>query len=321
MSSPSPSDLLWYQQAANAATILGAIGYGINLTVLYKCTTAIARKKNSENLKWLPFISALFVLGTANIACSLHFNQLAFIDNAGYLNGPAAFLTEQQSNPANVGAVATSIIMVIFADIFMIYRIHSLWKRTIVTGILCLILLSSIVMSAFHAIQLTKPENIAFLSDSAAIQFSVPYVSLATALNIFITIILVPRLLELRRQLCVTANDLGKHFTGIEALIVESALPSGLISLVFIVLFGFQKISSILFLPLMVQVMAIMPGLIVLRIIQGHGWSVEVVRRLRTLPLTYPENPFADGNNIAQDVSLNVIGGDSGMAKNAGRYV
>lgn len=97
-----------------------ALGTGINLTVFYKCTAAIARKKNSENLKWLPFICALFVLGTANIACSLHFNQLAFIDNAGYQNGPAAFLTEQQSNPANVGAVATSIIMVIFADIFMV---------------------------------------------------------------------------------------------------------------------------------------------------------------------------------------------------------
>lgn len=64
-----------------------------------------------------------------------------------------------------------------------------------------------------------------------------------------------------------------------------------------------------------------MPGLIVLRIIQGHGWSVEVVRRLRPLPLTYPGNTFADGNNIAQDVSLDVIVGDSSMAKNSGRYV
>lgn len=162
-------------------------------------------------------------------------------------------------------------IMLDSAQLDRLVYIHSL-----IIGIVILTI-SAPVMSAFHAIQLTKPENIAFLSDSAAIQFSVPYVSLATALNIFITIILVPRLLELRRQILLTTNDLGKHFTGIEAWITESALPSGLISLVFIILFGFQKISSILFLPLMVQVMVrifpIHECTIIISTVGYHAWT------------------------------------------------
>lgn len=78
------------------------------------------RKNDKRFFKWIPFIAGLFVLGTANISCSLRFNQLAFIDKRDYPGGPAAFLTEKQSDSANVGAVATSIIMMIAADIFMV---------------------------------------------------------------------------------------------------------------------------------------------------------------------------------------------------------
>jgi len=93
---------------------------GIHIAVFYKCITTLLRKNDKSCFKWIPFIAGLFVLGTANIACSLHFNQLAFIDERQYPGGPAAFLTEKQSDSANVGAVATSIIMMIAADIFMV---------------------------------------------------------------------------------------------------------------------------------------------------------------------------------------------------------
>jgi hypothetical protein len=110
-------------------------------------------------------------------------------------------------------------------------------------------------MSGFHAVQLTRPRG--SLGGASVVQFSVPYVSLATTLNILISVILLPRLLELRRQVSLAGNLEGIHkkFISFEALVVESALPSGLFSFVFIILFGFQKVSSILFLPLLVQVM------------------------------------------------------------------
>lgn len=111
------------------------------------------------------------------------------------------------------------------------------------------------VMSVFHAIQLTRPEEVGFLSTSS-IQFDVPYVSLATALSILIAVILVPRLLELRRQisLTVTSNE-KKNFTSIESLIVESSFPNGVISIVFIVLYGVSQVTSVLLIPLIVQLM------------------------------------------------------------------
>jgi len=110
-------------------------------------------------------------------------------------------------------------------------------------------------MSGFHAVQLTRPKG--SLGGASVVQFSVPYVSLATTLNILISVILLPRLLELRRQVSLSGTLEGtqKKFISFEALVIESALPSGLFSFVFIILFGFQKVSSILFLPPLVQVM------------------------------------------------------------------
>ncbi|KIM35412.1 hypothetical protein M413DRAFT_449796 [Hebeloma cylindrosporum] len=315
-------EIMWYEQAANAAASIGAMAYGIHIAVFYKCITTLFRKNDKSFFKWIPFIAGLFVLGTANISCSLHFNQLAFIDERQYPGGPAAFLTEKQSDSANVGAVATSIIMMIAADIFMIYRIHDLWRRTIVTGILSMTLLASIVMSGFHAVQLTRSKG--SIGGASVIQFSVPYVSLATTLNILISVILLPRLLELRRQVSLTASLEGiqNKFIGLEALVVESSLPSGLFSLVFIILFGFQKVSSILFLPLLVQVMGIMPGLIVLRIVQGYGWSNDTVRRLRPASSAYESSRRGPAeNHHDQDVPLGGIGGTDPLRKNANNFV
>lgn len=89
--------------------------------MFYKCITAILHSTGgADRTRWMAFSGGLLALGTINVACSLHFNQLAFIDRSDYPNGPAAFISEQQSNGANVGAVATSIIMVIASNGFMV---------------------------------------------------------------------------------------------------------------------------------------------------------------------------------------------------------
>jgi len=67
----------------------------------------------------LGFTGVIVALGTLNVAFSMHSNQLAFIDNSDYPGGAAAFIAEQQGNLSNVGAVATSIMMIIASNTFM----------------------------------------------------------------------------------------------------------------------------------------------------------------------------------------------------------
>ena len=75
------------------------------------------------------------------------------------------------------------------------------------------------------------------------------------ALNLLLSLLLVIRLLRMRRNLqSVMGTQYGKEYTGIAAMVVESALPYGIISIIFLVLFGKRDLSQNLLLPLLVQI-------------------------------------------------------------------
>jgi hypothetical protein len=84
----------------------------------------------------------------------------------------------------------------------------------------------------------------------------VPYVSLATSLNILITLILFSRLIDLRRRLPTNMSaDVRAKYMSTEALVIESAIPAGVFSFIFVVLYGLQNTGVILVFPLLVQLM------------------------------------------------------------------
>jgi len=85
---------------------------GLHIATVYKFvkTIMIASKRNErtkEKYMWLSCIGVLFALGTINISCIVHFNELAWIDMRTYPGGPVAFLLERSSEPSNVGSIAT----------------------------------------------------------------------------------------------------------------------------------------------------------------------------------------------------------------------
>lgn len=107
-------------------------------------------------------------------------------------------------------------------------------------------------MSIFHCVQAARPN--AALWDQSTLNFSVPYASLAMSLNTLLSISLTLRLLDLRRRLPSTfTEDSRRNYTSMEALIVESALPYGLGSFIFVVMYGLHSTSANLFVSLIVQ--------------------------------------------------------------------
>lgn len=107
-------------------------------------------------------------------------------------------------------------------------------------------------MSILHCVQASRAN--AALWDQTTLNLSVPYASLAMSLNILLTIVLVWRLLDLRRRLPITVTEeVRQRYNGVEALIVETALPYGLVSFIFVVLYGLGNTGSNLFVPLLVQ--------------------------------------------------------------------
>lgn len=110
-----------------------------------------------------------------------------------------------------------------------------------------------LALGILTTVQAAEPNS--SLWADGTLNFSLPYFSLSMALNIFLTILLVSRLLYMRYKIISTLGaQYGKTYTGIATMVLESALPLGLVSLVFIVLYSIHNTAELLLLVLLVQV-------------------------------------------------------------------
>jgi len=301
------SILLWYEQAINAGAFLGAFVYGLHIAVFYSCLRLLRERKKTKS-KWFLYASMMFILGTANISCIIHFNELAWIDQRNYSGGPAAFLLERSSEPSNVGAIATSIVIQAMSGLLLILRCHTLWRRVYVTVSLCLVLLASTIISILHCVQVAR-QTVGSLEDSKLI-FSIPFASLLMSLNIAITLVLLSRLFCLRQRAksYPMSQDFKNNYMSYEALVFESALPSATVSLIFFVLYGLRNPGAVLVFPLLVQSMAVTADMIVLRIIRDHVWTPTVADL--ALERSAPEG--RGGRSTTHGISLSTFYNDSG---------
>lgn len=71
------------------------------------------------------------------------------------------------------------------------------------------------------------------------VNFGVPWASLSVSLNIIVTTLIIYKLLHGRKQLKkVLPRDALEMYTGISAILIESALPFSILGIVFAVTYG-----------------------------------------------------------------------------------
>ncbi len=82
---------------------------------------------------------------------------------------------------------------------------------------------------------------------NAKLDFTIPYFSISLAINLFVTIAIVSRLLLFRRRIAsVLGPSHGTQYTSVAALIIESAALFSVFSVLFLVPFGLKSsIASI----------------------------------------------------------------------------
>jgi hypothetical protein len=86
-------------------------------------------------------------------------------------------------------------------------------------------------------------------------RFGLPYWALSMTLNLLVTILIVGRIFWARKRLrALLGPNYGKTYTGIAAMLIESAAPYALVSFVLIVLYGIGNIANVLFVPVYCQV-------------------------------------------------------------------
>lgn len=267
-----PAELLSFEQLVYAAVSIGAVAFGLHAAIFAICSYHFTKAKKFPYLQQL-YVTILFLLAGITIACNLMHNQMTWIDNRNYPGGPGAFILEQQGQLVNTVGNSAGLILAFMVDSLLIYRCFVVWNSNYYVIILpILMIIASTVMAVLQTIAASQPQSA--LWNERAVKFGLPYFSLSMTLNMLVTVIIIVRLLLARRQIQqVMGSQHGKEYTGVAAMLVESAAPPALVSIVLIALYARNITAQVLFYPLLPQVQAIAPQLIFIRVMRGRAWS------------------------------------------------
>jgi hypothetical protein len=101
--------------------------------------------------------------------------------------------------------------------------------------------------------QIARPELT--IASLGTVNYNLSFWAIAVSLNMLLTSIILVRLFVARRRV---VNALGAHYgktyTGIAAILIESAIPYAIFGLLWIATYGSHHPSSPAFLPILLQV-------------------------------------------------------------------
>ncbi|KAK0477387.1 hypothetical protein IW261DRAFT_287544 [Armillaria novae-zelandiae] len=283
-STNEPASALWIEQAYNAAIYIGAIAYGAQLVVAYLAIYHVLYgKRRKFTWQYITYIILLVVVSTAYTAGNIHACQLLWIDERNYPGGPAAFLSAQdppedffysQNYTHLLIAGAAAIIITFLADVCLLWRCYVVYHNKWILVFPALILSSTTAMGVLSLIPIS-PHN---SHHEITIQAYVAYRSLSVAFNILVTFMMVVRLLFIRKRIRVSLGpQYGQLYTGLATLMIKSALPHTVVSIVLIALYCSDNTAYLLFIPLLTMIEAVTPELIILRVASGYALSKETI--------------------------------------------
>ncbi|KAI5119328.1 hypothetical protein M0805_000558 [Coniferiporia weirii] len=277
---------LWEERSNFAGVVLSSVAYGVHLTLyffvlhhLIKYPTSRSASGAKAKVSWglVAYITWNFILGTFGIAGEARFNQLTFIDARNYPGGPNAFVAAQYGDVVNIFATAAYVVLNWFADGLVIYRFWLIYNFNYYVALIpCLLLLGSFTMGVILLFQLTQPD--ANLWSTTAVNFGIPYWSISAGLNVLVTSLIVARLFLIRaRTRAVLSTHHARTYTSVAAMLVESAALYSATALLFVVTYAKNSQVQNLVLPVLGQVQAVSPLLIMWRVARGQAISREAM--------------------------------------------
>jgi len=290
----------WLQGA-----LLSCIAYGALLVLFIQCTALLLKQtKRSTYRTKVPFLIIVFLIfffATLFNGAIMKFTQLAFIENRNFPGGPNAYENAEFAIPVDsMGNVAFTLSQWL-CDGLIIWRYMMIFKGCsvamwIVMFIPCLLFLGSFVVGILFLLQLSAASP--FVNTN--LNWTIPYFSISLAINIFVTIAIVSRLLLFRRRIAsVLGPSHGSQYTSVAAMIIESAALFSVFSILFLVPFGLNNPIASIFLQTMGQVQACATLLIIWRAASGKAWSANTQATLLTKQGTGVTNGSIQFNRIA----------------------
>jgi len=115
------------------------------------------------------------------------------------------------------------------------------------------------------------------------VNFTTPWLVLTIAFNVITTSMIVFRLFSVSRSMrAVLAKDRAEVYTGVIAILVESALPFTLLGIAYLVTYVRGDPEELAFADIWGAFVALSPQAIILRVSMGSAWSKKTVTQYGT---------------------------------------
>ncbi|EJD36507.1 hypothetical protein AURDEDRAFT_174466 [Auricularia subglabra TFB-10046 SS5] len=268
---------LYVERTNFGGTILGAYLYGIHFTLAVIALHYFFSGKSLRKVEWpmVAYTVLLFTGSTLYMVATSKWAENMWIENRNYPGGPLGYYLNEFNTPMIILGNAAYIFNNFLADGLLVYRTWIVYNRNwLIIAFPVIVFLGSTIMSIMATYQLAQP-GAKFFSHIGLVM-SLPYFSLSIALNLILTIMIATKLLLSRRRLmAILGPEHAKIYTGIVAMLVESAAVYSVFSILFIATFSINNSLFNACLPIQAQIMCIAPLLIMIRVARGRAYSRE----------------------------------------------
>ncbi|KAF7316950.1 hypothetical protein HMN09_00429300 [Mycena chlorophos] len=267
-----------------------AILYGLQLSLYFQSVYYLKIGMNKDTRKanafYIVFSTVLLILLTLATAANLWFGEAIWIEHRDVEGGPMAYFSEaSERNIAafyNTLGTAADVTANVLGDGLMLARCFMFWKHMKVVMIIpTLVYLGSVAMGITTTIQSGLPNGDLF--KGVTVNFGISWLSLTITFNILVTAMIVGRLLWLQNKMSsVLSIEVSKRYTGLLAVLVESALPFTLLGVAYLALYVRDLPESLALGDIWGTFVVISPQLIILRVAMGAGWTQNAFERIST---------------------------------------
>ncbi|CAA7268541.1 unnamed protein product [Cyclocybe aegerita] len=286
-----PASQIFEEKTWLQGSFLSAIAYGVVVTLFFLNLSLLLERlkkdpsnwrtssRTRQNLALIAYVGVMFILSTLTVASQAEMTQLGFIVNRNFPGGPAAFQNIMFSIPiSRIGNVCFSL-MNWFANCVLLWRCIVIYKTstlsiTKVIAVPVIMLLASFVTGVIYLTQISRPGSSPWATET----FTLIYGVISLSLNIILTVMIVVRLyLHRRRVVRAIGARHGSQYTGIIAMLIESAFVLDVVVIWFIVAFAIGSPLANIPLSTLVQVQTIASFMIIFRVATGTAWASSSV--------------------------------------------
>ncbi|KAJ6629288.1 hypothetical protein B0H10DRAFT_1939706 [Mycena sp. CBHHK59/15] len=211
-----------------------------------------------------------------------------YIGNAIFAILYAAYFGENIAIWYNTLGTASDVTANVLGDALMLYRCYIFWGHAPLALVFpALLFLASVSMGIVQTIQSGLPGGDLF--HGTAVNFGIPWIVLTITFNILVTGMIAVRLLSMHAKADkVLGTETTKKYTGLLAILVESALPFTLLGIGYLVTYTKEVPESLAFADIWGCFVSLSPQAIILRVAMGAAWTKETVTRVSS-GVEYPD--------------------------------